>query len=947
MKTAMLWFAAVGALCVLLLLPDFAWSQVEATTGVISGTVRDPSGGVLPGVTIEVRNVETGLTRPYVTDQNGRYRAPLLPLGNYSITASLSGFSTLNRSGVRLGVGQELAIDLDMAVGEISETVQVIAESPIIELQRYERTQIINPRSIAELPINGRDFTDFVMLSPTASVTSSIQGKRIAVGSSSEVTTGITIDGADHKAPFRGLQTGATAPFILSQEAVQEFEVIRAGFSAEFGRSQGGRINVVTRSGTNQLQGSGFAFFRDSALAANDALGRELEFDGQQFGGGVGGPFIRDRLFFFTAYDQQYFSVPLFQLVPDELVAAADAIVPGLNLDAQRGRFTSTNDGLNWFWKTDYTISQRQQLSGRFNLLSAEAQNVFTTPNQAVGAQRAQVNDAYTTILTHHLVLGKKVNEVRFNYSRDKQPVIRHPLGTDFPTAVVNVRGQNTTIGGTGSDIDPFTQNRLQITNNYSHLMGQHDLKFGVDANFTWSDEFFALNARGQFTFLSLESFLARRPANFTQFVPLKGETLREAGTFHFEATELALYAQDKFRITPGLTINYGLRWEGQSNNDALTNPDFPLSGPIPDSWNNFAPRVGVTWDPFKQRKTAIRGGGGVFYSRSDTIATVRVFDTNATKGARITLTPTGPAGNLIPVFPNQFVSFDALPDSAIPPLDITFVDPDFELPRTVEGTVGIEHEIIPTVSVSADVIISRTRHGNRFRDINLFPAAATAPDGRPVYSRLVRPNMQFNRIQVIESTSRANYRGLTLALEKRFSRGVQLQGSYTYARARDDAGDSFNRVQGITVQDSFNLDGEFSRAQRDIRHRIVAHSVLELPWRFVISQIVSWQTGTPFNGRLANDANGDGVFTDRPFVNGRTVPFNAFQQPNFFNWDLRVIKRLKVPSGNMELSAEFFNLTNASNSTTTNTIIGRSGFGEPNVPGPPFQMQLGVRYRF
>jgi hypothetical protein len=940
--------ALVGAVAVITApIPLFA--QTEATTGVIAGTVRDASGGVLPGVTVQIKNVDTALLREFVTDQDGRYRALLLPLGNYEMTAALSGFATLKRSGIRLGVGQELSIDLDMKVGEVAETVQVTAEAPVVEISRYERTQVINTRSIDALPINGRDFTDFVLLTPTASVQATNQGKKIAVGGGSEVTTGISVDGADYKSPFRGFQTGATSPFILSQEAVQEFEVVRAGFSAEFGRSQGGRINVVTKSGSNEPHGSGFYFYRNDKLAANDALGRQLYFGAKQFGGSLGGQMVRDKLFFFTAYDQQYFSTPLFQLLPDDLIAATDVVVPDLHLGNQVGQFSSTNDGVNWFWKTDYVLTPTHQISGRFNLLSASAQNVNGGPNRALGTQRAQITQMENVIITYNAVLGSKVNEFRFNYSRDNQPTVRQPLGTNFPTATVVVGGQTYTIGGEGTDLDPFYQNRTQLTDNFNYLVSKHDLKFGVDVNLTNVDEFFAQNARGQFAFLSISDFLARRPASFTQFVPLNGLTLVQAGTIAPAYKEVAVYGQDKYRVTSQLTVNYGLRWEAQINKDAKTNPSFPASGPIPDQLKNFAPRVGLAWDPTKSRKTAVRLGAGIFYARSDGIDTVRTFDTNGTQGARVTLTPTGPGGNLIPVFPAIFTNFAGLPPNAIPLLDITYVDPNFQLPRSEQWTAGVEHEIVPNLAISVDYEFSNTYHGNDFRNVNLFPSTRTDADGRPIYDTTVRPYPQFNRIQLIESTSRATYRAVSVSLEKRYSEHFQIQGSYTFARSFDDAGDSFNRVQGLVVQDSLSKAGEFGPSARDIRHRFVASSVIDLPWGFSVSQIATWQSGLPFNAVLPNDANRDGVFTDRPYINGQTIVRNAFRQPHYFDWDLRIVNKIAVPGlkGKTEAGLEFFNLTNSSNFTTTNTTYGTASFGTLNNPGAPFQMQLGVHYRF
>jgi hypothetical protein len=280
-------------------------AQTEATTGVLTGAVTDSSGAVLQGVAIEILHTDTGLVRRVVSNEQGYYRAALLPLGSYSVKAQSAGFAVLQRTGVRLGVGQQLTLNLTMRVADVGEVINVTAEAPVVETTRYERTMVVEQRSIENLPINGRDFTDFVLLTPTASGQPSRNGKLISVGGGSDTTTGMSVDGADFKSPLRGYQTGATAPFIMTQEAVQEFEVVRAGFSSEFGRSQGSRINVVTKSGGNNFHGGGFYFFRDNSLAMDDAFGRKLDFRRQQFGASLGGPILHDKLFFFTAVEDQ------------------------------------------------------------------------------------------------------------------------------------------------------------------------------------------------------------------------------------------------------------------------------------------------------------------------------------------------------------------------------------------------------------------------------------------------------------------------------------------------------------------------------------------------------------------------------------------------------------------------------------------------------------------
>ncbi|HYL39495.1 MAG TPA: TonB-dependent receptor [Bryobacteraceae bacterium] len=924
-------------------------AQTEAATGVIAGTLRDQSGAVLPKATLQVRHTQTGLVREISSNDNGYYRFSLLPLGDYDMVISHEGFATLKRTGIHLSIGQELVVDLAMQLASVGQSVVVNAEAPVVETTRYDRTQVLNNQAIDNLPTNGRDFTNFVLLTPSANLIPSTQGNRISVGGGSEVTTGLSVDGADFKSPLRGLQTGATAPFLLSQEAVAEFEVVRAGFSAEFGRAQGGRINVVTKSGTNEFHGGAFYYFRDSSLSVDDALGRALNFRTQQFGGSLGGPMLKDKLFFFTAYDEQKSNFPTFSVLPAPLIQAADQVVPSLKLGDQSGRFTSTNDGINGFFKTDYILNSSNQISGRVNILSADAENIFNNPNMAFGTQRSQIDAVQTAILNYNFTRPTTLNELRFQYSRDSQPIVRNPLGAAFPTASVIVGGQSYLIGGQSSDIDPFIQGRWQVIDNVSRYVGKHYLKFGTDINLTGLNEFFASSARGSYNFQSLNAFLAGTPASFTQFVPLNGNTLRQAGTIDFSTREAALFAQDKYRILSNLTLDLGLRWEGESNDSARQNPAFPLAGPIPSSWKNFAPRVGLAWDPSRKNTTVVRLGAGIFYARTDGISIVRAFDTNGTKGASVTLTPNGPGGTLIPTFPAQFSNFSQLPANAIPPLNIDYVDPHFQLPRAFQWTGGVERQILTDLTVGIDFEMSNTVHGDQFRNTNLFPATKFDANGRPIYNRNIRPNPQFNQINAIQSSARATYNALIVSVQKRYSKHMQLQASYAYAHQRDNSGDSFNRVQGLVAQDSFNLKQDMGSSLQDVRHRAVLSGVFDLPFHALLSQTITWQSGVPFNGLLPNDANADGIFTDRAFVNGVSAPWNGYRQPRFFGWNMRLLKAFPLgkESRKLEASIEFFNLINAANFSTTNTTIGSASFGVRNVPGTPFQVQLGGRYKF
>lgn len=940
-----------GILCLLAAMTISAASMLaqDAATAVLTGVITDPNMAAVANAVVEISNVDTGLKRSVVTNDQGIYRAQLLPIGNYSVRVEAPGFAILQQSGIHLGVGQEVSLDFTMKLSSVSATVNVTAEAPPVETTRYDRTQVIGSEAIDNLPINGRDFTDFAALAPTVATKTTSTGKNISVGGGSAQTTNISIDGADYTASFRGIQTGAVSPYILSEDAVQEFEVVSAGYAPEYGRSMGGRINVITKSGGNDFHGSAFYYFRDSALATDDALGRPLNFRSQQFGGSIGGPIIKDKLFFFGAYDEQRQTIPLFISLPTALIQAVDQLAPQLDTDKQTGSFQSTNNGENVFGKLDYNLNSNNQITGRFNYLNGEQANINNNPNWALGTERSQQGYVYNELASYNAIFGKKLNELRVEISRDNQPIESNAMGAGLPNATVIVNGTSYAVGGPSSEQNPFYQNREEYTDAFSYVTGNHSFKFGVDFNRTGLNQYYASAPHGAYTYTSLANFLAGSASSFNQYVPLNGLSVIQAATTDFETHELAFFAQDTWRVTKTLTLNYGLRWEGQWNPQAKVNPDYPLTGHIPNELNNLAPRLGISWDPFGKGKTVIRVGAGYFYSRNNGQDFIRAFDTNGTTGAGITLTPTGAGGNLIPVFPNPFASFASLPAASIPALNITYFDPHFEAPRTLQWTEGVEHEIGKGFTVSVDFIMSNTVHGDKMRNINLFPSTTTDADGRPLYNNKARPDMEFNQIRVIESSARATYNALVFSIQKRLTSWYQFQANYTYSHTRDDSGDNFNNVWTVNTQDNFNTSHDFGYSNNDIRDRAILSNVFRLPYGIIMSQIINYQTGEPYNGVLATDANGDGNLNDRPYHDGIVEPLNNYRQPRFFNWNMRLMKQIHFHSERqyLEPSVEFFNLTNASNFTTTNTTVGISSFGKLNVPGTPFEAQFSIRYQF
>src|SRR5438093_7389626 len=309
----------LAGLALILAAPAVLHAQSLAAGGAIEGTITDESGGVLPGVNVTIRNMGTGIVRETQTDAKGVYRAPLLPVGTYEVTAALTGFATTKRPSLTLNIGQVLNADLTLKVASAQEEVTVTAEAPVVEPSRTHQASTVSERAVANLPVNGRNFIDFVLTTP--GVTRDTRGGDISFAGQRGILNSLVIDGADNNNTFFGQTLGRTgsgrAPYQFSQDAVQEFQVNRNAYSAEFGRAGGAVVNVVTKSGTNDFHGSAFEFFRDKSLNANtwankirNPISPRGFFRIHQFGGSLGGPIQKDKAFFFFSYDGQRRNIP-------------------------------------------------------------------------------------------------------------------------------------------------------------------------------------------------------------------------------------------------------------------------------------------------------------------------------------------------------------------------------------------------------------------------------------------------------------------------------------------------------------------------------------------------------------------------------------------------------------------------------------------------------------
>ncbi|MCI0525083.1 MAG: TonB-dependent receptor [Acidobacteria bacterium] len=980
---------------------DKAFAQAQGSAGQITGTVRDSNGSAVPGSTVTAVNTQNGSESKAVTSAEGVYRLVLLQPGIYSVTATAEGFNKGELPSVSVTVGQVTDANITLGVGEVSEAVTVTAEA--LQTTTSNTDAFINESAIANLPINGRRFQDFVTLTPTAQV-DPVRGQISLSGQRGIYGANINIDGMDYNQPFFGGIRGgerSNSAFTIPQESIKEFQVIASGYSAEFGRSTGGVVTVVTKSGTNQFHGSGFYLNRHQDLAAQNAFNQDAAPTQHQFGGAIGGPLKKDKAFFFASYEQQILDQPRAVFF-DRLVSFTPTANSKEAFDYYKSLetpFQQTNDAHAVLGRFDYQFNEANRFNARYNYSRNEAINanatgnsLFPTTNRALSNNGTEGDNSHTAVAQLNSFFSSNlVNEFRAQYSREERP----RLANSEQGAVFN------TIGTFGTrNFLPTTQFdwRVQVFNNLTWILGNHSVKFGAEVNHLFIDQLFAFNQFGEFNVQgsNVESVLeimglGGPTANRFDTTAVSYRRNIGNGRLDFTMDQFAFFAQDAWRVRPNLTLNYGLRWEGQFNpapdtsNTSLYNqvrgfrfPSGHTVNPslIPDNTDQFGPRVGFAWDPFNNAKTVIRGFGGIYYASSPGLLFAAPLNNFRIPPGdlSIQLPIRVPAGN-----PNNTVykqlkligidlntsSLDTLPvltpqqmQSIAGALGLSGFDPftgaapitwanDFKNPKSYQWGGGVEHQLANGLTVGIDYSQVNTIYLQRNRNLNIplptLRSTTVDPAQRPFYglrSGVARPISTLGSIQLRESTGRSVYQGMTVRTNLRRQWG-QFSVFYTLGRSLSND-DNERDAGGIAHEDAFNLAPEFNYANLDTRHQFVANPVFFLPYEFEVSAAIRLRSGRPIDARFGNDANEDFSFIDRPY-SAPGVPFkrNSFRNRAVHIIDFRVQKGIKFGDrARLIFSTEFFNLPNLDNIelSTSSTIVNYCanpvpadcGFGAP-----------------
>ena len=962
----------------LLMCAASAFAQ-QGTTEV-KGKVVDTQSAAVPGATVVAKNQATGMFRETVSGADGTYFVGGLAPGIYEITAELQGFKKLGLRDIRLEIGKTTTMDLQLAVGGIEEVVSVSAESPLVDVTTKEVGGNISGGELVDLPSINRNFIGFIGLLPgivPSISTESFGSDSISVNGSDPRSNNYMLDGGNNNDDVIGQRAGTQARTAI--ESVQEFQVITNQFDAQFGRTTGAIINAVTKSGTNALHGSAFVFGQDADWTAKDYFAKERNLNKPdtkrtEFGGTVGGPIVKDKAHFFFSLER---------VMIDRGAAIVIPARPDLNWSP------TTQDRV---WNTMVKFDQQLNANHTWGVrwlreLSPQRNQAITPPLITSVATREEDDKDQTVLATFSSVFGStKLNSFRAGWTQED---------VSFANPCFNGNGHDMTACEPTLAFQTFTDQQdntaqarvndaYQVEDTFSWFLpnkrGDHDVKIGVQYQYVTADNFAQDNMNATFSFgASNAPFDANNPRTYPDRLTVR---VPGQGTVFEKAHYVSFFAQDKWKMTSRLTATIGIRYDVEKIPvPERNNPLFASEDDYPVDTDNYQPRVGLSYAVDDAGRSVIRAGYGRFFDKTHFEIIGGLFNAGVFSDSFLVNFPTSAAdpgprtGNLPtdPMLVGGPVLNRALLNQLYPPGStvrntgtVVLDDPSRGIPQSDEVTVGYEHQLGSSVSVSADFVRVLGRDMFMVFDKNKGTRTTTAAT-----SPIVRPDPAFQAVNTFLNVGETDYNALLVQIEKRLSHGVSARVSYTFADATGNTSGAGAAAINFQQGSNMNLDLNDGRTDNIRRHNLVVSGRTLVPYThgMTFSWVARALSGVPFsltNNLIDVDRNGTlfdpiapGSYTgagtiaaDNYTVEDYDGKRNGATGPGFFQLDTRFGWRLNVGSGRtLDLSADVFNITNRANfanpggnqgAPTTFLVLSALRAG-----AAPRTLQIGARFGF
>jgi hypothetical protein len=901
--------------CAILSIALNAPVDAQSVNAVVQGKIADTSGAAIPGTVIAASSEETGISRSATSDHAGRYILLDLPPGTYDLRAELSGFAPRVVRHQTLHVGTTITIDYVLNVAGMSESVEVRGNLPARENTKAAVVRVVQRAELEALPVVNRNFNDLAALSPGVTRTGVYGG--VDINGSRDFQNAYLLDGVSAKRQRLGDQR---MPY--AQDWIEEFKVITTQFGPEFGQASGGVLNVITRSGSNQLSGRGYAFLRNDAWDAKPSFAtRKPPLDEHRLGGTISGPLVRNRLFYFGGIER--FSNDSSNVVNSSF-AAANGTVP------------ATDRQLLTIVKIDAVASPTERLGFRFSGQREKTSGAAvggTSTWEHGGSSKVRTNDvvvSWSSVLSPRLL-----NEARAGWSTSLPQdscnfALEHPADPWFELSYPGAQfGCPVNFGSIGED-------GFQFVENLSWRVGRHDLKMGGQGFWTRSFGDFRNFRDGRYAFERDAPFAPSDPATYPfSFTRIEGPT-----AWDFSGWAGGLFVQDSWRFTDDLTLDLGVRYDVDGSWTALNELVRLDKGlhTIGKDVNNVAPRVGAAWTPFEDnRRTIVRGGAGLYYDQHHNNVTTALLLNNILVDRITVINANNPSLN--PFWPDIAAAkgflADALARNRVP--DLSFlpglvgatndVDAGLRIPRTMQMSGGLVREFTPWLNASADVVYSRGRDLNIIRDTNLDPVT------------FQRVNRNYSSIATFGNGGWNDYKALQAQLNLVSGPHRLLKAAYTLAGNRSNTAST---LSAGTATNPFDYSEDEGPTDNDVRHTVAVSVVTSMKGGLQLSSVGSFRSGLPYSA-VTNAPRPDG----KPF-GFRPEPRNGRRGDDALSLDMRIAKTVAV--GRRHAAAAFvelFNLTNESNYANYVGTITSSLFARPTTAGPKRRVQLGFRFDF